>query len=213
MRAFKEAFYSRMCDSPQARFAEVRLSCRRALMEKHNPTLDRFPRLAQTLRKVCCAEVHSYMEQDIHLEADRFLDMLRVVAHDQADAATVANPPARIRSALTRQHRRQELQYRRRRIPMPPEQIVSLDGRAQLESGVIAKVDWEHARRDLAPEDQARAVEARIQGVDLQSSEAAGYLGLDPSRTEAVRRSLQPDRRWGKKLRRRFSAYRKNGGC
>lgn len=84
----------------------------------------------------------------------------------------------------------------------------ALEDPRHVESSAIAKVDWEHGKRALRlPLDQTQAVEAKIEGLNLQSSDAPGYLGWDPSRLEAVRRSLEADRPWGKNLRDRFVAY------
>ncbi len=208
MRAFRKAFYGRTCTSPQAKYVEARLSSRRALMEKHNPLLDGFPKLIVVLRRVCSQEAWVYLEEEVGLNVEKFLDALHIMVHDRADAATVANPPARVRCALARRQERQELVDRERWMPPTPEQSSALQHPEHVESSAIAKVDWEHGRRDLRlPPDQTAAVEARFEALNLQSSEAAEYLGWDRSRLEAVRRSLEADRPWGRKLRDHFAAY------
>jgi hypothetical protein len=77
-----------------------------------------------------------------------------------------------------------------------------------VESTVIAEIDWERAKRDLAlPPDESQAVEARRDGLSLQAAAAPAELGWDKSRLRAVRRSLEPDRPWGRRLRNRLRAY------
>jgi hypothetical protein len=84
-------------------------------------------------------------------------------------------------------------------MPPEPEQSSALEDPRHVESSAIAQVDWEHGKRALRlPLDQTQAVEAKIEGLNLQSSDAPGYLGWDPSRLEAVRRSLEADRPWGR---------------
>jgi hypothetical protein len=208
IQAFRDAFYCRNPNSPQAKYAEARLSSRRALMEKHDRLLDGFPTLVAVLRRVCSHEAWAYLVEDVRLTVEEFLDALHILAHDRTAAAMVANPPARVRWALARRQRRQQSMYRQRWMPTEPEQSDALQDPENVESSVIARVDWEHGRRDLhLPPDQTQAVEARMAGLKLQSAEAAHDLCWDPSRLEAVRRSLEPNRRWGQKLRRRFSAY------
>src|ERR1022692_4249215 len=43
------------------------------------------------------------MSEEVKLGCEQFLDMLQMFAVDHADPATLANPPARIYCALTRQ--------------------------------------------------------------------------------------------------------------
>ena len=75
-------------------------------------------------------------------------------------------------------------------MPPEPEQSSALQDAEHIESSAIARVDWEHGRRDLQlPPDQTQAVEAKMDGLNLQSSAASDYLGWDSSRLEAVRRS------------------------
>jgi hypothetical protein len=208
IQGFRKAFYGRKCTTPQAKYAEARLSSRRALMEKHNPLLDGFPKLVVVLRTVCSKEAWAYLEEEVLLKVAKFLDALHIMAHDRAEAGTLPNPPARLRRALARRQKRQKLVDRIRWLPPTPEQSSTLQDPEHVESSAITRVDWEHGRRDLRlPPDQTQAVEARFDGLNLQSSEAADYLGWDLSRLEAVRRSLEADRPWGRKLRERFAAY------
>jgi len=131
-----------------------------------------------------------------------------MLAHDGADPASVSNPPARIRTALSRQKRRQLSLDRERWMPATAEQVNSLACSQNLESRIVVEVDWDRAKRDLRlPPDQVRAVEARIDGCNLQASGGPGDLDWDSARVEKVRRSLEPDRRWGRSLRQRLSAY------
>lgn len=194
--------------SVQGKYAAARASSRRALCENHDPVLDGFPKLVELSRKVCSQEATGYLFDDVQLGPDQLLDMLHMLASDYADWATVANPPARIRSALTRQERRQEMLYRRRWQQATPAQIDCLEGRRDVESEVIAEVDWERAKRDLGlPPDESRAIEGRIDGLNLQAADAPDELGWDADRLGAVRRSLEADRRWGRRLRKRLIAY------
>lgn len=205
IQGFAKALHGRDQTSAQARYAEARLSSRRALMVGHNPVLDGCKELVETLRKVCSGEVAAYMTEDIRLDHEQFLDLLHMLAYDRADPATVPNPPARILAALSREQRRKERLNRERW--MPPTQAQA-DGQIdEVETGTLADVDWDRAKRELGlPPDQTRAVEARMEGSSLQASDGAD-LGWDASRVERIRRSLEPDRRWGRKLRRRLSAY------
>lgn len=108
MEPFGKAFHNRDDHSPQAKYAETRLSSRRALLEHHNSLLDGFPELVEILREACSHEVAAYMTDDVGLGPDQFLDLLHMVAHDHADLAALANPPARIHVALRRAQRRKE---------------------------------------------------------------------------------------------------------
>jgi len=83
-------------------------------------------------------------------------------------------------------------------------------GRAKLL--VTAKIDWERGKDTLElSADQSRAVEAKMDGLDLQAAEARDELGGNAKRVAAVRRSLEPDRRLGRQLRRYFAAYKRAG--
>jgi hypothetical protein len=209
MTAFAEAWRQRGTDqSPQGKYAEAGLNARRALGENHNRVLDDFPGLVEVCRTVCSQEAAQYVRDEAHLPDDEYLDALGMMAHDGANPAEVANPPARVRYALERAQQQQAILDRERWMPPTAGQTSGLQDSHDIESSAIARIDWERGKRDLGlPGDQTRAVEARIEGLSLQSSEARDFLAWEADRVEAVRRSLEPDRNWGKKLRRRFSAY------
>jgi hypothetical protein len=131
-----------------------------------------------------------------------------MLAHDEADPATVENPPARIRCTLSRQERRQKRMDPLRWHPLTEADVEGLADRENFEPQVIVQLDLERGQRDLQlPPDQCRAVEARFDGTNLQASETPEAFGWNAAHTECVRRSLEPDRRWGRRLRRRFGAY------
>ena len=210
-QAFKEAYYWRGSAAPQAKYAEAKLAARRALMENQHEMFDGFPRLVEILRKLCSRQVAAYTAEEVKLENDQFLDAIHMLARDQANPADVTNPPARIRAALARQQRRERERDQERWMPPTEDQISSLEDLENVESTAIAKVDWERGSQALEiPEDQKVAVEARIEGLDLQGSDAAESLGWDADRLERTRRSLEPDRRWGRDLRKQFAAYDQN---
>jgi hypothetical protein len=208
METLSQALGQRVAEeSVQSQYAEVRVSSCRALCQNHDPALDQFPKLVELSRKVCSEDATSYLLDVVGLGPDQFLDMLEMLAADQADAATVANPAARIRVALTREVARHEMLHRKRWQRATPEQLERLDS-LDFESTVIVDVDWEHAKRDLAlPPYESRAIEARMEGVNLQAADAPDELGWDAARLSAVRRSLAGDRPWGRRLRKRLIAY------
>lgn len=209
MQTLALALQQRAADqSVQSKYAEARVTSRRALCENHDPVLDGFPKLVELSRKVCSQEASAYMFDEVQLGPDEFLGMLEMLASDHADCATVANPPARIRCALTRQEARQEMLNRQRWQQATPEQMDSLEGPRDVASEVMADVDWERAKQDLTlPRDESRAIEARMDGLNLQAADAPDELGWDATRLGAVRRSMEADRRWGRRLRKRLSAY------
>lgn len=208
METLSQALGQRVAEaSSQSQYAEARVSSCRALCQNHDPALDQFPKLVALSRKVCSEEATSYLLDDVGLEPDQFLDMLKMLAADHADGATVANPAARIRVALSREVARREMLHRNRWQQATPEQLDRLDT-LDFESTVIVDVDWEHAKRDLAlPPDESRAIEARIEGANLQAVDAPDEFGWDAARLSAVRRSLAGDRPWGRRLRKRLIAY------
>jgi hypothetical protein len=84
-------------------------------------------------------------------------------------------------------------------MPLGEEPTSGLDDPRKVESTVIAKVDWEKGHRDVElPQDQRQAVEARFDGWNLQGSDVPEHLRWDADRLASVRRSLEPDRKWGK---------------
>jgi hypothetical protein len=215
MQALSQALRQRGAEeSVQGEYAEARVSSCRSLCQNHDPALDGFPKLVELSRKVCSEETAGYLSDTVRLGYDQFLDMLQMLASDQADWTMVANPPARIRAALTHQRARQEMLDRQRWESATPQEMDRLDRRKaprDVESEVIAEVDWEHTKRDLSlPPDESVAIEARMDGLNLQSADAADELGWDARRLSAVRRSLAGDRRWGQRLRKRLTAYGPN---
>jgi len=204
--AFSLAFQERGSPSPQSKYREARVSSRRALSEKHNPVMDGFPVLVELARKVCSHELATYMAEEVRLDADHFLDMLHMLAHDGADPATVENPPARIRVALTRENRRRKKIIRERSQQATDEEWEAVPGRAEdVESVAIANLDWQIGKRRLAlPSDQTQAIEDELDGSDVPEDS-----GHDAAHQERVRRSLAADRTWGAKLRKSFSYLKK----
>jgi hypothetical protein len=205
---FCQAFQERGNPSPQSKYSEARVSARRSLNVKHNPVMDSYPALVEVVREVCSHELATYMEDDIHLDADHFLDMLHTLAHDGADPATVANPPARIRVALRREDRRRERLFRLRWQQPTPEQSAAAPAREQVESVAITNADWEIGRRRLAlPPDQTQAIEEQLDGSDMPSNS-----GSNAADRKSVRRSLAADRPWGRKLRKQFAYLQEKPG-
>jgi hypothetical protein len=197
-----------MDHSVNGQYAEARVSSRRAMSENHDPVLDRFPELVELSVEVCSHEVAAYMVNEVQLPNDMLLDVLGMLARDRAEPDKVSNPPARIRVALSRKRQRRQRLERERWTQLTRAQINGLEDLNNVESMTIATVDWERGKNALElPPDQTRAVEARIHGFDLQAPDARTYLGWDAAHLGNVRRSLEPDRRWGKRLRKRFSAY------
>lgn len=220
-------------ESPQSKYAEAKLSARRALEINHDPGLDEFPELLATVRKKSSHQVSDYSINELRFGHDKFLDVIKMLAHDKADPAEVPNPPARIRFSLRRKESRDDTRWRKR-FGQSPEQpkkeaangffeappmdlayrVTDTKRNAvrSVESSEIAKIDLRCGIAGLnLPPDQARVVEAMLNGLDLQSSNAAESLGWNRARLSRVRRSLEPGRKWGdaiRGLRDRFAAYR-----
>jgi hypothetical protein len=211
MQALAAACQQRGGDrSPQARYSEALLNSRRSLSEHHNSVLDGFQELVEIARTISSHEVAEYVTGEVGLRYDDYLDAVQMMARDRCNPAEVANPPARVRLALIRKQHRKEQWERQRYMAFTEEQESGLMQPAQIEDEAIAKIDWERGKATLElPEDQTRAVEAKMDGLDLQASEARDELGWDAARVAAVRRSLEPDRRLGWKLRRHFAAYKR----
>jgi hypothetical protein len=170
-----------------------------------------FAGLGKIVRQSCSAQAATYLKQDLELAAEDFFEMIRMLARDGADPASVANPPARILTALRRERKRQEGVWRSR-WSQYDEDTVEQDGALTpngFESAAVVRVDWENGRRNLKlPDDQARAIVACYQGLNLQSREAAEWLAWDAARVATVRRSLGADRHWGRRVREYFAPYR-----
>jgi hypothetical protein len=196
--------------SPQTKYGEAKLQARQALRENHNPELDDFPKLRKLVTEAHSERVAGYLNTDVGLPDLQFLDGVEVLAHDRAIPAEVRNPPARLHSALSRRERRQQQNDRQRWMPATDEQLSELSDSQKVESEVISDRDITRGLKQIGlPPDQTRAVFAKRQGLDLQSTEAPKILGWRPERLESVRRSLEPDRKWGKALREHFAAYRR----
>jgi hypothetical protein len=209
--AFENAFRARVGDSSaQGKYAEAKVNAASALRELPTTLIDEeeFPDILAFCKERCSREISEYMVGEVKLDIDKFLDMLQMLAHDQKSAFEVTNPPARIRAALSREERRQERVTRERWMPPTPEHLSGLEDLRYVESGAIATIDWERGCEavDLTP-DQTRAMEAKMEGLNLQSSEAPEYLGWPANRVARVRRSLEHDRPIGKALRERFADY------
>ena len=211
MQALAEACQQRGGDqSPQARYGEALLNSRRALSEHRDSVLDGFPELLEIAREISSHEVAEYVTEEVGLPHDHFLDAVQMIGHDRCIPAEVANPPARVRAALTREQRRRDHCERQRYMPLTEEQADGLGQREQFEAEVIAKIDWERGKATLdLTADQSRALEAKMDGLDLQADGALDELGWEQARGAAVRRSLEPDRRLGRKLRRHFAEYKR----
>ncbi len=211
LQALDEACQQRGADqSPQGKYSEARLNSRRSLGKSHNPVLDGFPELVEIAVEHSSREVAEYVLEEVDLSCDQYLDAMQMMARDRCNPAEVANPPARVRSALTRQQRRRDQLERERGLPLTDEQTNGLEHPEQTEARVIAKIDWELGKAAVGlPTDQSRAVEAEMDGLNLQAPEAPNELEWEAERLARVRRSLEPDRRWGRKLRRHLAAYTK----
>jgi hypothetical protein len=172
--------------------------------------LDGFGELVEIAREISSWEVAEYVKEEVGLRYDDFLDAVQMMARDGCNPVEVATPSARVRRALIRQRHRTDQCERERYMPLTAEQADGLAQQGRVEAEVIAKIDWERGKATLQlPADQSRAVEAKIDGLDLQAAAARDELGWEEARVAAVRRSLEPDRRMGRKLRRHFAAYKR----
>jgi hypothetical protein len=218
MQAFEQAFRQRGQNSSQASYAEARLSCRRALQhpESPSPFLTEFPVLQQMVQEACWQDGLAYLHQEIHPRKEHHLDdptaepefdLMSVIAEDLKDPEQIPNPPARVRTILSRARRRQDRLDCKRGQELPPEDALAALDSEDLESSIIVGIDLERAQQNV-PGDSARVIEARFDGLDLQSPTTPEYLGMEPRRLQSIRRSLEPDRTYGKKLRRYLAAYR-----
>jgi hypothetical protein len=196
--------------SPQARYTEALLNSRRSLSRHPDSVLDRFQELVEIARTSSSHEVAEYVTQEVGLQYDDFLGAVEIMACDGCNPAEVENPPARVRAALSREQHRSEQRDRRRCMPLTEEHENGLKEPERVEAEAIAAIDWERGKATLElSADQSRAVEAKMDGLDLQAAEARDELGGDARRVAAVRRSLEPDRRLGRQLRRYFAAYKR----
>ena len=206
MAKFHESYTQRGADqTPRAKYAEAQVDSRRALGVNHNPALDGFRELVEFARQVSSAGIATYVLEEMREIPDKYLDAMEMMARDHADPFSVTNPPARVIAALSRKQLRAAELERRRWSPLLPDRL--RDGR-NLEVDLNAELDWERAKIDVGlPPDHVQVVEAKMDGLDLHSSAREKGQEYDPRRAESVRRSLEADRPWAKKLRRRLSAY------
>jgi hypothetical protein len=204
IRAFATACKERGRDqSPQGKFREARLNARFGL-GNYRSVLDGFVELKGTAKGVSSRESANYVMHECGLPADQYLDALHMLANDGSDPAAVANPPARVRTALEREQRCAESLERRRSAPLSapfneeeaerfddPVTVERKDRGADraepFEDRVMIEIDLAAGIAGLGA-DQKRAVEARVDGLSLQSSTAAAELGWDQARLEKVRR-------------------------
>jgi hypothetical protein len=194
-------------DSPQSKYAEARLSARRVLGEQKGPDLlEGFDTLTDFVKERSNTQVYEYTASEVHLNVDDFFEAIHMIARDKAEAAEIPNPPARVRTAITRKRRRQKWLERKRTVELP--EAETLKDEPDLEKDAIVKTDFERAIGGLGLSfEQGRLLEAEMNGLKLQESGAAEYLGWDRKRFEKVRRSLQADRAAGKRLRARLADY------
>jgi hypothetical protein len=210
MRALSEACQRRGADqSPQGKYTEARLNSRGALRKGHNPALDGFPQLVEIAREHSSREVAEYVQAEVGLPIDNYLDAIQMIARDRCNPIEVANPAARVRTALKRQCDRHQREDRERWLPLPEDQAKEWKHSASHEAESNSNIDFERGKNAVhLTDDQTRALEARMDGLNLQSSEAKHELEWEPARVEAVRRSLEPGRRSGRMLRQHFAAYK-----
>jgi hypothetical protein len=206
-------------ESPQSKYAEAKLSARHILGIDQNAELGNFPRLHDVadLNGVAKGEsstrIGKYMSEDVGLkppehEADtrpEFLDMVLMLARDQAKPSEVPNPPARVITALVRKADRRRMAEDARWMELTPQSAL-----VKHPSGEInTRIDIERGLSELGlSSDQIQVLRAKFDGLSLQSPETAEILGWTPDRLERTRRLLCPDQKPGKALRRYFAAYK-----
>jgi hypothetical protein len=194
--------------SVQARYCEVQIAARKAWFDRWDAAFSGFPRVLSSIKSGAAERLHEYIRDDVGLEPEKYYDAVQMIASDGSDAREVPNPPARVRTALRRSQRREDLVARARYRQATPEEEDALQDSADVALEQMVRHDLERAGREVhLTEDQARVIEVRMEGLNLQSADAAEYLGWDPTRLENVRRSLAPDRRAGKALRQRLRPY------
>jgi hypothetical protein len=120
--------------------------------------------------------------------------------------------PGRVLNEILRQMKRElrRAKAKERARWVPEEMLHTLEGPSMEnpESSVIASVDWERGREKLElTTDQQRAVEARRDGISLRGADAPKYFGWTPKHLDSIRRSLEPNRHPGDRLRAFFEGY------
>jgi hypothetical protein len=188
------------------------------------PELADFPTLNGLAKEDSSRRLVNYMTEDLRLneprhEADAgswFLEMGHILAHIEVNLREHPNPPAYVRKALRHEELRQ---WRERKewesclvgevFDVPQNADERRNAVRNVEAAEITSIDSQQWKAKLKlPPDQARALEAKINGLDLQSSGAAESLGWNPARLARVRRSLEPGRKCGKAVRDHFAAYK-----
>jgi hypothetical protein len=210
IEAFNAACQTRGGDqSPQGKYREALVNSRHAWGKNQNSALQGLLELVETAKKIASHEVADYVIGEVGLQAEQYLDAVRMMACDGCNPAEVVNPPARVRTALEHRRVRVEQTERKRWRPFDEEEgRLGLEEPEELESRVISEIDWDRGKAASGlSEDEIRAVEARMSGLKLQASGAGEDLGLEEGRLRSIRRSLEPDRSSGRKLRQYFAAY------
>lgn len=238
-------------DSPQAKYAEAKLSAQRSIGQNYLPgLLDDFPELHAFTREQGAQGVKEYLEREVHLrsedteyEADLrkvggFLDAIQMIAGDGKDPAKVANPPARVLHALEGDKTRQDALHKLRWGQTEPRRTADPESGSDIETFSVRidalsssqKLDAQHwmhlgdskmteaganigldLRRAMSEAelsgDQIRLLEAQLDGLKVQESGAPEILGWTPKKLASVRRSLEPGRPAGKRLREKLATY------
>jgi hypothetical protein len=208
-----EACQQRGADrSLQGRYAEARLNSRRSFGQKCNPLLDEHSELVKIVKQHSSRDVAEYALVDVGLTIDDYLDAMEMIAHDGRNPLEVPNPPARVCTALARERHRRRMTERMRSLPLPAEDAQESMNPNRLDAEVAVRIDLERAKLAVnLTEDQDKVLEAKIEGLSLQSREASKELGMESACLEAIRRSLEPNRRLGQKLGQQLRAYKRAG--
>jgi hypothetical protein len=167
----------------------------------------------ELVRSECSDFINQYREfinqyrERLHLAPDHFAELVKRLALDEG--AGKQKPDHFLCVVILHEQRRtkKRIEKRNREREGPrPEELDALYDPGNIESTAVAEVDWDRGRR-LATSEQQKALQAVFEGVDLQGAEAPEYLGWNPEYLDSIRRSLEPDRPHGRRLRRYFQAY------
>jgi hypothetical protein len=195
--------------TPQEKYWEGQVDARWLSGELQKSILSQYPLLVEISRKESSHELAEYVLNEVRLHVDDYLDAIEMMACDGRNPLEVPNPPARVRTALRREQSRTKARERARYAPLTDEQTDDFEDPEALEDRLIFERDLEKAKRTLdLDQDAIRALEAKMDGLNLQGAEASAELNLDPSRLKAARRSLAADRSLARKLRRYLDAYK-----